>query len=164
MVTLEQARRVVEVVDAGLCSGKGVPVPGQMCVEAAVCYALGEDHSDKPSCVGKSVRDFKISINDRNWSSNEARAKGLRRIAVAQLGSDTLDQSAFEAMLRQKVEAVVGKSTIGCRCSQCSALKLLYYSGKTPEDKDYTAAAEIAIEVLRELNCPGVKLLDELGL
>jgi hypothetical protein len=34
-VTLETARKVVEVVGKGLCAGLGKPEPGKMCVEAA---------------------------------------------------------------------------------------------------------------------------------
>lgn len=95
VIDREVARKVVEVVDQGLCSGVGKPVPGQMCVEAAVCYAQGLPHGDSPSCVGEAVRRFKISLNDKGWSSNAARAKGLRRVAVAQLGSDQIDQREF---------------------------------------------------------------------
>src|SRR6185295_6211374 len=73
------AAKVLQVVDAGLCVGKGKPVLGQMCVEAAVCFALGEPHSDEPSCVGSAVRAFKIRLNDSPWSSDQARAKGMRR-------------------------------------------------------------------------------------
>jgi hypothetical protein len=40
-VTEELSRKVLEVVDAGLVSGMGEPTPGKMCVEAAVCYAMG---------------------------------------------------------------------------------------------------------------------------
>ena len=58
-----------------------------MCVEAAVCYAYDLPHSDKPPCVGNAVREFKIRLNDCNWSSSKARARGMRRIAIAQLGS-----------------------------------------------------------------------------
>jgi hypothetical protein len=86
-ITREIAAKVVEVVDAGLVNGVGEPVPGQMCVEAAVCYAMGLPHGDKPSCVSPALRRLKIGLNDRNWSSTQARAKGLRRLAVAQLGS-----------------------------------------------------------------------------
>src|SRR5690349_4673650 len=89
------AKKVLETVDAGLCRGMGEPVPGQMCVEAAVCYALGLPHSDNPPCVGEAIRSFKIQLNDSCWSSNAARAKGMRRVAVAQLGSIEVDQVAF---------------------------------------------------------------------
>jgi hypothetical protein len=94
------ARKVLETVDAGLTDGLGVPVPGQMCVEAAVCYALGLPHSDDPQCVSESLRTLKILLNDSMWSTNDARASGMRRLAVAQLGSkDNLDEKEFDAKL-----------------------------------------------------------------
>lgn len=91
------ARKVLETVDQGLCKGLGQPKKGAMCVEAAVCYAMGMPHGDKPPCVGAAVRAYKIRLNDANWPSNEERAKGLRRVAIAQLGSDQIDQKAFAA-------------------------------------------------------------------
>lgn len=88
--------KLLSVVDAGLSSGMGNPVPGQMCVEAAVCYALGLPHGDDPKCVDPVLRLLKIRLNDSDWSSKAARAKGLRRLAVIQLGSnDNLDQREF---------------------------------------------------------------------
>ena len=81
------ARRVLEVVDAGLVPGMGAPEPGKMCVEAAVCFAMGLPHSDEPTCVAPVLRRLKIRLNDLRWSSNQARSKGLRRLAIAQLGS-----------------------------------------------------------------------------
>lgn len=86
-VTETVARKVLEVVDAGLCSGVGVPEPGKMCVEAAVCYAMGMSHGDEPTCVAPALRSLKITLNDAAWSSNTARAKGMRRLALVQLGS-----------------------------------------------------------------------------
>jgi hypothetical protein len=95
-ITREVAAKVLATVDAGLCKGVGKPVPGQMCVEAAVCYALGLPHSDDPQCVSPALRRLKINLNDKDWSSNEARSKGLRRLALAQLGSkDALDEKEF---------------------------------------------------------------------
>ena len=90
------ARKVLEVVDAGLVSGVGDPVPGHMCVEAAVCYALGLDHGDDPECVSRALRALKIRLNDSCWSSNAARTNGLRRLALIQLGSrNHLDDGEF---------------------------------------------------------------------
>src|SRR6202522_1377095 len=86
-ITSEIAAKVLATVDAGLCSGVGVPELGKMSVEAAVCYALGLPHGDEPSCVSRALRSFKIKLNDAKWSSNTARAKGLRRLALVQLGS-----------------------------------------------------------------------------
>lgn len=100
-INLQLALRVVEIVDAGLVGGVGRPEPGKMCVEAAVNYAQGDPHGDKPKCVDKEVRNFKIELNDHvYWYSTSkadgkntprARAKALRRIAVAQLGSADME-------------------------------------------------------------------------
>ena len=70
--TLKIARKVLDTVDAGLCGGLGNRKPGEMCVEAAVCYAYGLPHGDNPPCVSKALRSFKIAINDKSWSSNAA--------------------------------------------------------------------------------------------
>jgi hypothetical protein len=102
------ARKVLTTVDAGLSKGMGTPEPGQMCVEAAVNYALGADHGDQPACVSPVLRRLKIRLNDSNWSSKEARAKGLRRLALAQLGSaGALDEKEFT---RRVVRLAIQKS------------------------------------------------------
>lgn len=103
--TREQAVRVVEVVDAGLISGVGHPKLGEMCVEAAVCFAMGLPHDDDPPCVSDEIRRFKIQLNDSgSWSSNLARGKGMRRAAVAQLGSAEV---GFEVFYRSIVDQTV---------------------------------------------------------
>lgn len=82
------AKKILEVVDAGLCSGLGRPEPGHMCVEAAVAYALGLPFNDTPECVDKTLSGVKVALNDcLDYVSYEDRAKVLRRIAVAQIGS-----------------------------------------------------------------------------
>src|SRR3990167_3857813 len=107
-ITREIAQKVRDVVDAGLVSGVGNPEPGKMCVEAAVCFALGLPHGDKPTCVSPALRRLKIGLNDRTWSSPLARAAGLRRLAVAQLGSaGVLDDRAFVTRL---VEMTIRKA------------------------------------------------------
>jgi hypothetical protein len=107
-ITEPIVRKLIETVDAGLCSGLGRPQPGQMCVEAAVCYALGLPHSDEPPCVSAAVRAVKISLNDSAWSSNAARAKGMRKLAVAQLGTkDVIDDVEFAKKL---VELTIQKT------------------------------------------------------
>ena len=103
VVTEDLARKVLVTVDAGLVSGIGEPTPGSMCVEAAVCYAMGLPHSDRPTCVGSAVRAFKIRLNDSRWSSNAARTSGMRKLAIAQLGSDAIDQKAFAKIVVEKI-------------------------------------------------------------
>lgn len=93
--TKEIAIVINELLNHGLCHGLGKAEPGKMCVEAVVCYAMGMPHGDDPSCVSPIVRSFKIMLNDSNWSSNIARANGLRRLAIAQLGSEGIDNNIF---------------------------------------------------------------------
>ena len=101
-VTEGLARKVLDVVNVGLTNGLGDPEPGRMCVEAAVCFAMGLPHSDNPPCVGASVRRFKIRLNDACWSSNQARTNGMRKLAIAQLGSDAIDQTAFRKIVAEQ--------------------------------------------------------------
>ena len=107
------ARKVLEVVDKGLVKGLGNPEPGKMCVEAAVNYAMGLPHGDSPQCVGRSVRDFKIALNDSYWSSDKARTEGLRKLAIAQLGSDTLNQDDFTEKLGYRCMTTVLPLIVG---------------------------------------------------
>ena len=105
-ITRDIAIKVRDTVDCGLSSGLGQPIPGEMCVEAAVCFALGLPHSDEPICVSKAFRSLKISLNDGPWSDNKARAKGLRRLAIVQLGSSEIDDNEFA---RRVVEMTIRK-------------------------------------------------------
>lgn len=109
-ITEELAGKVLQVVDQGLVAGLGRPIPGQMCVEAAVCYAMGERHNDKPTCVDQYLSHLKIQLNDsRIWTSHKARAKGLRRLAIVQLGTkDCLDIHSFlDLVLEHVVKNIV---------------------------------------------------------
>src|SRR5271166_6453816 len=107
IITSEIAKKVIETVDAGLCSGLGKPIPGEMCVEAAVCYALGFPHGDEPICVSRALRMLKMRLNDSCWSSNAARASGLRKLSILQLGSNgELDDIAFVQRLVPLASAV----------------------------------------------------------
>ena len=95
-ITREMAEKVRDVVAAGLSEGLGQAKPGFMCVEAAVCYALGLPHGDDPGCVDPALRRLKICLNDGTWPSKKARAAGLQRLAIAQLGSKgAIDTTTF---------------------------------------------------------------------
>lgn len=96
-----------EILSRGLCKGQG-DRDGQMCIEAAICTVLGLPHSDDPKCVSKAVRSFKIALNDKRWSSPKARAKGLRDLGLAQLGSKgVVDDEEFTARLTEKIIRVL---------------------------------------------------------
>ena len=106
--TVEHAQKCLSVIDAGLVSGLGQAEPGKMCVEAAICYALGLPHGDDPGCVSSAVRSFKIALNDKWWSSDTARAAGLRALAIAQLGSKSvIDDIVFARRLTKQIIRVI---------------------------------------------------------
>ena len=137
------AAKVLETVRHGLVSGLGIQEPGKMCVEAAVCYALGMPHGDEPTCVSPSVRRFKIVMNDSLWSSPAARSKGLERLALAQLGSNKdFDNIEFA----RRVAAAAG------RWSAAAAAAAVY-------DKVLSDCAEDVVQILIAMNAPGCKWL-----
>ena len=104
MTTPEQRQRLIEIINAGLVRGLGEARPGSLCVEAAICLAMGEPHSDRPSCVAVPDGDFGIRINDAPWSSPEARAEALLPLALAQLGTAGTDRGPW---LRRVVEGTI---------------------------------------------------------
>lgn len=187
-LTKTLAKKIDHLLSFGLTYGLGLPIPGQMCVEAVVCNALGEPHSDSPSCVGYEVRTVKIHLNDSNWSSNEARAKGMRDIAIAQLGSDIIDQNLFlkkfralrlkrllpvmiedhlkaEPEAKEKVDAILSeRKDLASRWSDLSWLYYRYYSfhlNYDKSDKFLLMSAKCMLDVLKELKSPGCKLLEK---
>ena len=196
ILTKKHAKRVLEVVDAGLCSGVGIPEPGNMCVEAAVCYALGLPHGDNPVCVGEAVRRYKITLNDAAWPSNAARAEGLREIAIAQLGSNEIDQKAFASgvvlrtikvilpiALRAVASVIPGhKEALEIAAVACEAAIDLVSAASAAESAAWSAAsaasaarsaawsaasaawsAEVRVSILRKAADIGVEVLKELG-
>jgi len=140
-INQELADKVLEIVDQGLCSGLGVGVPGNVCVEAAVCLAMGLPNSDDPPCVGPAVRAFKIRLNDSAWSSNEERAKGMRRLAIAQLGSDGVDQVEFAKGLARLAESWADTSATAVRYAATSRSAVSSPVGSTVRDAAGAAAA-----------------------
>ena len=95
------------ILARGLSNGLGQQ-DGQMCIEAAICNVLGLPHSDDPGCVASAVRSFKITLNDKRWSSPQARADGLRDLGLAQLGSlGTVDDRQFIKTLAEKLIRVM---------------------------------------------------------
>jgi hypothetical protein len=100
--------KLSNIIDKGLVRGLGKPVAGECCVEAAVCLALGLPHSDNPPCVSAAIRTYKITLNNSDWSSNAARATGMKRLAIAQLGSNTIDETIFvKELTRLTIRTIV---------------------------------------------------------
>ena len=201
-----------EVLSRGLSYGIGNR-DGQMCIEAAICTALGLPHGDDPQCVAASVRIFKITLNDSNWSSQKARAAGLHDLGLAQLGSlGVVDDVKFTSMLAERTTrkliptlfrevfpnnqkcleaahrcesegtdaaAVAAAYATAASTSAAYAARAASYAAvaaytrastsaayataaayaATSADEYLSMAANLALEVLRELNSPGIALL-----
>lgn len=159
-ITEAQAAHVLAVVDEGLVQGLGLPFPGQMCVEAAVCYALGEPHSGNPSCVSPVVRIYKIAVNDGPWSSPTARARGMRRVAVAQLGSLWTDDYRKDAQFLAHLHLGLLRRLVP------AALQLVAEKLGTPRDAQEVrdaagACAAASVVTLGEFQ-RGLRVLDRL--
>ncbi len=91
------------ILKRGLCTGLGTPT-GQMCIEAAITQAMDLPFNDEPKCVEENIRTFKIALNDQKWSTEKARAKGLRNIGIAQIGSKgVVDGKVFLQLLSTKL-------------------------------------------------------------
>lgn len=149
------ANKVLKTVDAGLSKGLGVARPGKMCIEAAVCFALGLPHNDEPPCVGSVVRTFKIQLNDSYWSSKKARARGMRLLAVAQLGSDEINQFAFaQEVVRESIRRILPllpgiPKTLASLCqkkpNKASVERVLRWAWAHPCTTDSTCAVAAAL-------------------
>lgn len=172
-ITAQLAKKVLKVVDKGLSYGLGgvfnetkdemVGSPGAMCVEAAVCYALGEEHGDRPSCVDDKLARFKIDLNDDlNWENDKARARGLRRLAIAQLGTKTgfsykSFAKLYDAKLNETLLAgiqIPKFKTMSEFRDWCDEHRLVSTYDLTPSE-----TAECAVQALIKMKTPGSKFL-----
>jgi hypothetical protein len=142
-------------IDKGLVGGLGKPVPGHMCVEAAICYSLGLPHGDDPKCVSSAVRGLKIALNDASWSSKAARAAGMRRLAIAQLGTNiNFDDFEFAVCVSimtvntvvADIMARMGLPKEEKKCKAASTIKIAWGAAKSAESaaRGAESAAESA--------------------
>lgn len=98
----DSARRLLRVIDAGLESddeatrhGSAAPHCG---VLGAFRYALGEPNGDTPTpwTLSPTMMYVLDGLNNCCWSSPDTRASGLRRLAIASLGTATkFDEAEF---------------------------------------------------------------------
>jgi len=92
MVTRESCLRLLNLIDKGLSSGLGRSTSSRMNIES--CTQFAGLIYDK--YVSKDVGIFTAELNDsENWHTNLNRVKGMRKLALAQLGSSKIDSSKF---------------------------------------------------------------------
>lgn len=167
-ITREIASKILKVVDNGLSNGLGTGNFGEMCVESAVARALGLSYGDNPPCVARSLRNLVIRLNDSNWSSNDARAKGLRRLSVAQLGSHiALDENEFVRQLARKSlpSGLPTAADLDMRQAYTYTYAYAAYAaaantdGAKERDKSLAEYAESIVQVLVNMKAPGCQWL-----
>ncbi len=120
--TAEQ--KLTEIINQGLVSGLGEAEPGKLCVEAAICLALGEPHSDKPSCVHMADRRLGMKINDSFKGTDAERAELLLPIALASLGTAGKDRAQWvkyivEHTIRRVVPIALRKAGLTYQADRC---------------------------------------------
>ncbi len=176
-ITKEHVFNIVDKIDrqGGLPRGLTDTVNGNtsLCVEAVINHVVHQEYGqDNPACVSPLIRSLSISLNDDySWSSPYCRGEGLKRLAIAQLGSNSLDQEELERKLVEKLRHVFLNST---RIDQLVPRLYSHYlsSATTSEilfnairvnsynNQNLTELAEVVVSVLKEMNCPGTKFLD----
>lgn len=171
-------RHLLHVLSKGLCDGLGPRsyyIPGKVCVEQAVNYAVyGNTATDHPACVDTRLAGFKIGLNDSlMWPDPHERANGLRRIAIAQLGTagDLFSYDEFRARLAPRLIALLENEGFilldGDRFqirSGSSTRTLMRIIGDYPHRRNVLcslrdAYVELAVQVLKEMDTPGSKFL-----
>lgn len=89
-------------VQRGFCTGAGNS-DAQVCVEVAAAIAAGLGDTDEPRCVSKILLTFGLRLNDAVWSTHAARAAGMARFGIAQLGTKGSEYRFNESRFVQKM-------------------------------------------------------------
>lgn len=123
----------------------------------------------------------KFDVNDVNWSSPFVRAKALRNLGLAQLGSlDVIDDKIFSQKISEKIIRIlipmlfrdIFKNDSNCLEAANKCEKEGTYAAANAavdvavdvaanaaayvaDDKYLILAADLALETLKELNSPG---------
>lgn len=163
----QAARKVLEIID----KQKGLPsdifgyTPGSrngLCVEAVIVLAtenstkkqIIDEYDDDPTCVNDNVRSISIRLNDsKKWTSAKCRGEGMKRLAIAQLGSKEIDSEKLDNALKKHLwQYDYDQGNL-----DLDSLKFLPRSKRNQYLAD---VAEGVVQALIECDCPGTKFLD----
>jgi len=140
--------KLKEIIDGGLCHGPGTMLgKGTFCVQQAVTAATKEGHDDRPECVNSTVRALGIQMNDKlgHNTLKLARSRILRRFAVAELGSDTLNENECQQRVVEKWNKQYPKNFI--------------YSWGDITTHKIENVAEVIVQTLIDMKSPGTEYL-----
>lgn len=165
-VSRDLVRKLVRTIRRGLVYGIGSGGDGYMCVQHAVARTFGEGRSDRPTCVDDDLRDIGITLNDWLWMSDEARAQGLQRFAVAQLGTSSrgylFDRYEFKERARYFLQGLYPEhitepmhvfTEIASRCGSPDR------PASFARDAELTAIANGLADILEQMKTPGSEYL-----
>jgi hypothetical protein len=98
-ITEELARKVLAIIDKELSEPLFQPRIAFVSVEGPLCDVLSRPRpspsSDGLGWASPALRILTGCLHECRWTSSKARAEGLRRLALAQLGSHALDDREF---------------------------------------------------------------------
>lgn len=162
------AKRAVKIDDDGTKAYRG-----DLCVEQAVNVAIYGEMTDRPKCVDMDLASFKIGLNDGLMrGSRTERARGMRRLAVAQLGTAlNFDYDEFTERLSEKLKARFGQvdwdwaneEADGWCCLYDVCILLVEQASRNKTATEAKALrfelTEMVVQVLRSMKTPGSKFL-----
>ncbi len=139
-----------------------------MCVEAVITLAtenvtkdtILELALDSPVCVMEEIRMLSIRLNDAKWSSPYCRGEGMKRLAIAQLGSKEIDFDKWMKSFKERVK----KHNIKFRDEKLDQSYNDFYDIQdfirdNHSNNTLANIAEDMVQTLIEFDCPGTKFL-----
>lgn len=158
-ITQQMVQNLLGYVKKGFCNGAGEVSDGQFCVQQAVNMAttMEAETSDGPNCVHKEFNCLGINLNDMEWRGPKTRAKGLKRLAVAEMGTEEWSADKirkFKTMFRERLGIIAT-----FRCSDIATLAQEYLARHDETDEERSKVANIAANIIQELGSQGAQYL-----
>lgn len=166
-ITLTHINNLLKLFECGLVNGAGHDV-NHFCVQQAVHRVLDDDlknadKSDDPPtwCVQSHIRNFGVHMNDaEGWNGNKGRAEGLKRFAIAELGSGKISAHDFYARLSAKLASVLSKDPDEFSYDDTIVEQFMQHKiGGMSRNDRLTHLANAAADVLMELGTEGSQFL-----
>lgn len=159
-ITAPFVAKVLRKISFGLWGGGiGDSYDGEMCVQHVIQQALGEGRGDRPSCVDDVVRMVGIALNDaKGWSGRQARAEGMKRFAVAQLGTRSQEYDFNAREFNQRLDQYLWRHSWRRAANTLETFNGWINSG-WKEDSELTRIANDIADILTEMKTPGSEYL-----
>lgn len=152
MIKKTFTKKLDELLASGLVCGSG-DGEHEFCAEQAIAFAAGEKVTDHPACSLPAASIVGRRLNDANWPSNEARAKGMRQFMLAQFGSTKKDPKKFaKAYARSTAKELIPLVFETLLVLDQRAIDLLARVRKDPTPADLRALSSLAGELSKKPN------------